>query len=146
MKHKYFALFAAFIMLCLTVLPSMAAQEKTIPYDPDFLQLLSQGWIRKAEIVEVSSGETYLRTKLATADGKKQEVIRVNVVVDDELLGLLQASNVQYEFTQESAFGLMDFLRILSAILTWVLWIAVVVIFARLARGVEQIARNIKKD
>ena len=146
MNCKSFAVFAAVALLCMTALPSLAAREKTIPYEPDFLQLLSQGWIRKAEIVEVSNGETYLRTKLTSADGKKQEVIRVNVVVTDEFLGLLQASNVQYEFKRESAFSLMDFLHILSVILTWLLWIAVVFIFSRLARAVEQIARNIKKD
>ena len=73
MRRNSFAIFAAVTMLCMTAVPSMAAREKTIPYDPDFLQLLSQGWIRKAEIVEVSDGETYLRTKLTSADGKKQE-------------------------------------------------------------------------
>ena len=146
MNRKRFTLFAAVVLLCMTAVPSMAAREKTIPYDPDFLQLLSQGWIRKAEIVEVSDGETFLRTKLTSADGKKQEVIRVNVIVTDEFLGLLQASNVQYEYKRESAFSFMDFLRILSIILTWLLWIAVVFIFSRLARAVEQIARNIKKD
>ena len=145
MNCKPFAVFAAVVLLCMTATPSMAIREKTIPYEPDFVQLLSQGWIRNVEIVEVSSGETYLRTKLTSANGQEQEIIRVNVVVNDGFLELLRASNVKYEFKQESQFTFQEFLQLLPFFMSWILWVVVVIIFARLVRAVELIGKNMKK-
>lgn len=146
MNNKPFAVFVAVVLLCVTATPSMAIREKTIPYDPDFIQLLSQGWIRHVEIVKVSSGETYLRAKLTSADGKEQETIRVNVVVNDGLLEMLRAGNVKYEFIQEDQFTFQEFLQLFPFFMNWILWIVMIIIFARLVRAVELIARNIKKE
>lgn len=72
----------------------------TIPYNPDFVQLVEQGKVRDCEIVMDASGVQYVRGELAEQDPKtrKPRQFKVDVPVTDSLTQMLVQKGVHFQF------------------------------------------------
>jgi cell division protease FtsH len=83
-------------------------QEKyrRIPYNPNFIQMLDQGKIRKCEIILEVSGMKYVRGELTDLDPKTGKPDRIRVDIDDTevLTQRLMDAGVQFEFKPQNPF------------------------------------------
>lgn len=79
--------------------------EKTevIEYNPNFIQLVEQGKVRKCEIVIELSGMQYVKGELTTMDPKTQrpKKFKVNLIVTDSLTKWLTENKVPFYFKQQ---------------------------------------------
>ena len=123
------ALLAWFLLMALFVtIYQLATQhtEKsaTIPYNPDFIRLLEDGRINRAEVVMEASGQNHIRGELMDIDPAtgKPATFRVEAPVTENLVERLTNAKVPFEFKTQNPF-LWQFL---SATIPFLLVIAVV--------------------
>lgn len=130
----WFLLLALFITVYQLV-TQRASKSASIPYNPDFIVLLEEGRINKAEVVMEASGQQYIRGELKDIDpatGDPQP-FRVEAPVTENLVERLTAAKVPFEFKSPNNF-LWQFL---SATVPFLLVIGVVyfLFYRNMARG-----------
>lgn len=83
-----------------------ADQPERLAYSPDFTELVKSGRIRSCELVRDPSGTDYITGELTGADSASAEdrTFRVDVVVTEELLTMLQENNVKFTIRPHSPF------------------------------------------
>ena len=103
------ALLAWFLLMALLVTvyqlaTQHGAKPASLPYNPDFLTLLADGRIDKAEVVMEMSGQHFIRGQLKDLDpatGKPAE-FRVEAPVTENLVEKLTAAKVPFEFKSQN--------------------------------------------
>lgn len=80
------------------------ADDERINYNPDFVQFVENGRISACEIVRDSSGTDYITGELVSVNAEGADTFRVDVVVTEDLLKMLQANNVQFKVRPASVF------------------------------------------
>lgn len=91
--------------------------EERIPYSPDFLNLIEEGRIVRAEIVLEVSGQRYVRGELADVEPKR---FRVDVGSVDTVEAKLNEFNIPFEYKPQNPYlwslisGAIPFLLILG--------------------------------
>jgi hypothetical protein len=141
------------IMLLATAVPSVAATDRTIQYQPEFIQLLQQGRVTGATITSGPSGTRHMRVILTKAAGTAAETVTVEGMpadlTDGQLHDMLFEKGVMVTQMSESESGVSMFASMLPLVIVVVSWIAFAVIVLwlgfRLVRAVERIAENTKK-
>ncbi|MFC1467610.1 ATP-dependent zinc metalloprotease FtsH [Verrucomicrobiota bacterium] len=120
----WFLMIAIALMLYSTFM-SGKAQEARMGYNPQFVQKVSDGKVRKCQIVTEPSGVQFIRGELTELDEKNQPIqFRVDVIVTSEMLTWLEKQGVAFEFKSSSAIvqQLLGFLPLLLVMLIiWVL-------------------------
>ena len=103
------AFLAWFLLMALLVTifqlaTQQAAKPETLPYNPDFLTLLSDGRINKAEVVMEVSGQHFIRGELKDLDPAtgKFKTFRVEAPVTENLVERLTAAKVPFEFKPQN--------------------------------------------
>ena len=95
-----------------------------IPFNPDFVQLVKDGRIRKCEVVREVSGTQFVRGELTEQDDKTgdDKQFKVDVVVDEKLTELLRDGGVPFEYKTQNPYlwqivsGAVPFLIILGLV------------------------------
>ncbi len=77
-----------------------------VPYNPDFLQMMEEGKIRKAEIVMEMSGFRFVRGELVDLDEKtgRHKKFRVNIASTDEVQQRLTEKGVAFEVVPQNPY------------------------------------------
>ena len=77
-----------------------------VPYNPDFLQMVEEGKIRKAEIVMEMSGFRFVRGELVDLDEKtgRHKKFRVNIASTDEVQRKLTEKGVAFEVVPQNPY------------------------------------------
>ena len=103
------ALLAWFLLMALLItvyqLATQHASKQTpLPYNPDFLNLLADGRINKAEVVMEVSGQHYIRGELKDIDSAtgKPTTFRVEAPITENLVEKLTAAKVPFEFKPQN--------------------------------------------
>jgi cell division protease FtsH len=103
--------FATWFLLMALVLMALqlfnaAPPEERMTYNPDFVQLMKDGRIRSCEIVRGTSGEDYITGELIALNEQSGEPkkFRVEVVVTEDLLSMMQENNVTFTVRPKSLF------------------------------------------
>jgi cell division protease FtsH len=103
--------FATWFLLMALVLMALqlfnaAPPEERMTYNPDFVQLMKDGRIRSCEIVRGTSGEDYITGELIALNEQSGEPkkFRVEVVVTEDLLSMMQENNVTFTVRPRSVF------------------------------------------
>ena len=103
------ALLAWFLLMALLVTifqlaTQHAGKPANLPYAPDFLALLQDGRINKAEVVMEVSGQHYIRGELKDLDPAtgKPRAFRVEAPVTENLVEKLTAAKVPFEFKPQN--------------------------------------------
>ena len=103
------ALLAWFLLMALLVTiyqlaTQHAAKPESLPYNPDFLTLLSDGRINQAEVVMEVSGQHYIHGELKDLDPAtgKPVTFRVEAPVTENLVEKLTAAKVPFEFKSQN--------------------------------------------
>ncbi len=108
MPMKGFAAWLLMMALVLMVLQLFQSpqQEERLDYNPDFIRLVKEGRIRSCEIVRETSGADYIIGEKVAADaaGDAQQQFRVDVVITEDLLQMLQENDVTFKVTSPSPF------------------------------------------
>jgi cell division protease FtsH len=108
MPMKGFAMWLLMMALILTAMQMFQPGEQParLNYSPDFVQLVKNGRVRSCEIVRDASGNDYITgEKTAAADGTGGlETFRVDVVVTEDLLNMLEENNVTFKVKFPSPF------------------------------------------
>jgi cell division protease FtsH len=97
-------------------------KEMRIPYNPNFVELVKDGKIRKLEIVLEVSGQQYVRGELVELDPNtsRPQRFRVEVIANDALQELLSEHGVPFEFKPQNPYvwqlitGAIPFLLIIG--------------------------------
>jgi len=92
------------------------------PFSPDFVRLVEDGKIRKAEIVMEVSGLQFIRGELAELDPRTghPKRFKTDVLVTDDLTKWLREKGVQFEFKSQNPYlwqlvsGAIPFLLVLG--------------------------------
>lgn len=81
-------------------------QPERMDYNPGFVQMVKDGRIIRCEIVRDSAGTDYITGELTSVDGKTgaSKKFRVDVVITEDLLKMLQESNVTFKVRPHSPF------------------------------------------
>ena len=119
------ALWLLLLALFLTVYQMFTQQQERyerVPYSPDFIELVSQKRIRKAEVVVEVSGLHYVRGELLDTDSrtKRPRRFRTEIVVGDDLIRFLRENGVPFAFKAQNPYiwqlvsGALPFLLILG--------------------------------
>ncbi|HNX53136.1 MAG TPA: ATP-dependent zinc metalloprotease FtsH [Pontiellaceae bacterium] len=108
MPMKGFAAWFLLMALVLMALQFFQKPEQTeqTSYNPDFVQMVKSGRIISCEIVRDTSGNDYIAGELTAVDGKTgaPKKFRVDVVVTEDLLKMLQENNVTFKVRAHSPF------------------------------------------
>ncbi len=118
-------LFIALAVMFYSTLSNGVAPEKILKYNPDFVQKVTDGKVRSCEIFSEPAGNQYVRGELTELDEKNQPVkFRVDVIVSEEMLNMLQSNDVTYEFKSanplvQQLIGLLPMIVIMVVI--WVI-------------------------
>ena len=103
------ALLAWFLLMALLITiyqlaTQHAAKPEPLPYNPEFLTLLRDGRINKAEIVMEVSGQHFIRGELKDLDPAtgKPAAFRVEAPVTENLVEKLTAAKVPFEFKPQN--------------------------------------------
>ncbi len=103
------ALLAWFLLMALLVTifqlaTQHVAKPTSLPYNPDFLTLLQDGRINKAEVVMEVSGQHFIRGELKDLDPAtgKPRSFRVEAPVTENLVEKLTAAKVPFEFKPQN--------------------------------------------
>ena len=103
------ALLAWFLLMALLVTifqlaTQHAAKQTSLPYNPDFLTLLQDGRINKAEVVMEISGQSFIRGELKDLDPAtgKPTTFRVEAPVTENLVEKLTDAKVPFEFKPQN--------------------------------------------
>jgi cell division protease FtsH len=98
------------LMLTLVVSSVQLFQKPGVPerlnYNPGFVQLAKSGRISKCELVRESAGTDYITGELTEVDAKSAapKKFRVDVVITEDLLKMLQENNVTFKVRAASPF------------------------------------------
>lgn len=140
-------------MLLASALTSMATTDRTIQYQPEFMQLVQQGRVTDVTITSSPSGAMRIRATVAKSAGTEDTTVTVDGVpaglTDDQLVNMLIEKGVRITHKPDppSAFGV--FYSVVPLIVVVVFWVAAVAILLwlafRLVRAVERIAENTKR-
>ena len=108
MPMKGFAmwfLMMALVLMGLQLFQKPEQQEK-LDYNPGFVQMAKEGRIISCDIVRETSGNDYITGDLKDLDSKtgKAKKFRVDVVVTEDLLKMLQENNVTFKVRAASPF------------------------------------------
>ncbi|NOU35274.1 MAG: ATP-dependent zinc metalloprotease FtsH [Kiritimatiellaceae bacterium] len=81
-------------------------QQEKLDYNPGFVQMAKEGRIISCDIVRETSGNDYITGDLKDLDSKtgKAKKFRVDVVVTEDLLKMLQEQNVTFKVRAASPF------------------------------------------
>ncbi|MCC7299839.1 MAG: ATP-dependent zinc metalloprotease FtsH [Verrucomicrobia bacterium] len=81
-------------------------QSEKLDYNPGFVQMAKSGRIISCDIVRETSGNDYITGELTAVDGKTgaPKKFRVDVVVTEDLLKMLQENNVTFKVRANSPF------------------------------------------
>jgi cell division protease FtsH len=130
----WFLLMALFITIY-QLATQHSAKSANIPYNPDFIALLDEGRINKAEVVMEASGQHHIRGELKDIDPatSKPQTFRVEAPVTENLVERLTAAKVPFEFKTQNPF-LWQFL---SATIPFLLVIGVIyfLFYRNMAKG-----------
>ncbi len=103
------ALLAWFLLMALLVTifqlaTQHASKQTSLPYNPDFLTLLQDGRINKAEVVMEISGQSFIRGELKDLDPAtgKPTTFRVEAPVTENLVEKLTDAKVPFEFKPQN--------------------------------------------
>ena len=103
------ALLAWFLLMALLVTvyqlaTQHGAKPENLPYNPEFLTLLQDGRINKAEVVMEVSGQSYIRGELKDLDPAtgKPAAFRVEAPVTENLQKKLEDANVPFEYKPQN--------------------------------------------
>jgi len=103
------ALLAWFLLMALLVTifqlaTQHATKQTSLPYNPDFLTLLQDGRINKAEVVMEISGQSFIRGELKDLDPAtgKPTTFRVEAPVTENLVEKLTDAKVPFEFKPQN--------------------------------------------
>ncbi len=103
------ALLAWFLLMALLItIYQLATQHATkqanLPYNPDFLTLLQDGRINKAEVVMEVTGQHFIRGELKDLDPAtgKFKTFRVEAPITENLVEKLTAAKVPFEFKPQN--------------------------------------------
>ena len=103
------ALLAWFLLMALLVTvyqlaTQNAAKPESIPYNPDFLDLLEKGRINTCEVIMEVSGQNYIRGELKELDPAtgKPRAFRVEAPVTENLVERLTAAKVPFSFKSQN--------------------------------------------
>ncbi|HPC57508.1 MAG TPA: ATP-dependent zinc metalloprotease FtsH [Kiritimatiellia bacterium] len=103
------ALLAWFLLMALLITvyqlaTQHAAKQTSLPYNPDFLNLLADGRINKAEVVMEVSGQHYIRGELKDLDPAtgKPTTFRVEAPITENLVEKLTDAKVPFEFKPQN--------------------------------------------
>lgn len=104
MRGFVFWLMIMALVLMVMHLFQKSEQPERLDYNPGFVQLAKEGRIIRCEIVRDSSGTDYITGDLTTLDGQtgKTKTFRVDVVVTEDLLNMLQKNNVTFKVRAHS--------------------------------------------
>ncbi|MBU1694277.1 MAG: ATP-dependent zinc metalloprotease FtsH [Verrucomicrobia bacterium] len=119
------ALWLLLLALFLTVYQMFSQQQdryERVPYSPDFIELVSQHRIRRAEVVVEVSGLHYVRGELLDVDArtKRPRRFRTEIVVGDDLIRFLRENGVPFAFKAQNPYiwqlvsGAVPFLLVLG--------------------------------
>jgi cell division protease FtsH len=108
MPMKGFAmwfLMMALVLMAMQLFQKPDEQEK-LNYNPGFTQMVKSGRIINCDIVRDTSGNDYITGELTTVDTKtgSPKKFRVDVVVTEDLLKMLQENNVTFKVRANSPF------------------------------------------
>ncbi|MFA7256128.1 MAG: ATP-dependent zinc metalloprotease FtsH, partial [Kiritimatiellales bacterium] len=108
MPMKGFAmwfLMMALVLMALQLFQKPEAEEK-LDYNPGFTQMVKSGRIISCDIVRDTSGNDYISGELTSVDKKTgaPKKFRVDVVVTEDLLKMLQENNVTFKVRANSPF------------------------------------------
>ena len=130
----WFLLLALFITVSQLV-SQRKAKVQPIPYNPDFMALLAEGRINKAELVMDASGQQFIRGELKELNKQTgdPEPFRVETPITDALIERLLEARVPFEFKSPHPW-LWQFL---SATVPFLLVIGLIyfLFYRRMARG-----------
>ncbi|NCC50732.1 MAG: ATP-dependent metallopeptidase FtsH/Yme1/Tma family protein [Spartobacteria bacterium] len=103
------AVWLLLIALFLTLFQLFAQKEEKHPkisYNPDFVNKVNEGKVRKCEIVLEVSGFQFIRGELNELDPKtgRPRRFKVDVVVTDELPKWLEENGVSFEYKQQNPY------------------------------------------
>ena len=103
------ALLAWFLLMALLITvyqlaTQHASKQTSLPYNPDFLNLLAEGRINKAEVVMEVSGQHYIRGELKDLDAAtgKPTTFRVEAPITENLVEKLTEAKVPFEFKPQN--------------------------------------------
>jgi cell division protease FtsH len=121
-------------------------QLEIIPYNPDFVEFVEEGRVRKCEIVREASGMTqYIRGELVDIDQATAapRQFRVEVIVTPELIARLEKSNVPFKVKSENHY----MFQILSGVIPFLLVLGLLYFFfVRQMRAAGRGAMNFGKS
>ncbi len=116
-----------FLLLALFLLAFQFFQQgpdrlDKISYSPDFIRLVEEGKVRKAEIVMEASGFRFVRGELLDLDEKtgRHKKFRVNVADTDTMQKMLVEKGVQFEVVPQNPYiwqilsGIIPFLLVMG--------------------------------
>ena len=126
------AMLAWFLLMALLVTvyqlaTQHAAKQASVPYNPDFLALLQDGRINKAEVVMEVSGQQYIHGELKEIDPAtgKAATFRVEAPVTENLVEKLTDAKVPFEFKPQNPL----LWQILSSTVPFLLVFAIIYFF-----------------
>jgi len=120
-------LFALFLLFSFNLLRNGRDAEEDLKYNPDFVQLVETGKIRKCKIVTETSGAQYIRGEMTALDQKtsRPREFRVDVVVTDGLPAWLQKNGVPFSFNRPK----LDFWQLVQGALPFLLVLGLLYFF-----------------
>lgn len=97
-------------------------QQRQIPYNPEFIQLVKDGRIQQAQVVMELSGVSYVKGDLMEVDPEtgKPAKFKVDAPVTDELIDLMVSHDVPFRFKPQNPYlwqlltGALPFLIVLG--------------------------------
>ena len=103
------ALLAWFLLMALLITvyqlaTQHASKQTSLPYNPDFLNLLAEGRINKAEVVMEVTGQNFIRGELKDLDDAtgKPTTFRVEAPITENLVEKLTDAKVPFEFKPQN--------------------------------------------
>jgi len=81
-------------------------RSRRMPFNPDFVELVEQGKVRRCEIVNELSGVQYVRGELVEIDPRtgRPKQFRVDVIMTDDLPRWLREHGVAFEFRTQNPY------------------------------------------
>ncbi|MDI6775043.1 MAG: ATP-dependent zinc metalloprotease FtsH [Verrucomicrobiota bacterium] len=96
----------AIILAMLGLMAYVGMKQKSaseeIPYAPNFVELVEEGQVAGAEIVEEATGITYVRGRLKTEPGHKPRRFKVYIRNSDKIEEFLRANGVPFSVPPQS--------------------------------------------
>ncbi|MCO6401091.1 MAG: ATP-dependent zinc metalloprotease FtsH [Verrucomicrobia bacterium] len=99
-------LFLAILLFVFQMFSNGPERISKIPYNPDFLQMLEEGKIRKAEIVMEVTGSRFVRGELVETDAKtgQHKKFRVFIASTEDVQRLLTEKGIAFEVVPQNPY------------------------------------------